>query len=159
MGMLYNLRMPVSFSQDSDGVVRRRQSMDFAGAKSRTKQEYVKECDINNIIKRYKVTGLLRQHTLEPLYGDFTNIPSYQDSLNVVIRGQEAFARLPSDLRTKFDNDPARFLAWMADPANLEEIYKLGLAKRPVPSDTDRVVASVDALKAAMQPSEEPKAP
>lgn len=152
MGMLPNPtnRLLVTSAHDEDGVIvgdKFRQSMSFVGAKSRTKQEFVNECDINNIIKRYRVTGLLRQHTLEPLYGDFTKIPDYQESLNVVIRGQEAFARLPSDLRTKFDNDPSVFLKFMADPANEDEIYKLGLAKRPSPSDTDKIVSKLDELK------------
>jgi len=157
MGMLYNSVNPLSVVVSEDGVIRRKQSMAFVGAKSRTKQEFVNECDINNIIKRYRVTGLMRQLPLEPMYGDFTNIPSYQESLNVVIRGQEAFARLPSDIRTKFDNDPARFLEFMSNPENQEEIYKLGLAKRPEPSDTDKIVSKLDELKP--KASEAPEGP
>lgn len=157
MGMLANPAQPVEVVTDSDGVVRRRQSMSFVGCKSRTKQEFLAESDINNIIKRYRVTGFVRQLPLEPIYGDFSNIPSYQESLNVVIRGQEAFAKLPSDLRTKFDNDPARFLEFMSDPKNEEEIYKLGLAKRPVPSDADKIVSKLDELKP--KASEAPKEP
>jgi len=159
MGMLRNGAAPLLVVADEDGVIRRTQRMSFDGAKSRTKQEFVSECDINNIIKRYRVTGLMRQLPLQPIYGDFTNIPSYQESLNVVIRGQEAFARLPSDIRTKFDNDPARFLEFMSDPKNEEEIYKLGLAKRPTPSDTDRIVEALDSLKPAEPASEGSKTP
>lgn len=152
MGMLSNPAQPLEVVSDRDGQVVRRQSMNFVGSVSRTKQEFVREADINNIIKRYRVTGLMRQLPLQPIYGDFTNIPSYQESLNIVIRGQEAFARLPSDLRTRFNNDPSEFLEFMSDPKNEDEIYELGLAKRPVPSDADRIVEAVMASK-------EPKAP
>lgn len=159
MGMLANPAQPVELVADNDGVIRRRQSMAFVGAVSRTKQEFVAEADINNIIKRYRVTGLMRQLPREPMFGDFTNIPSYQESLNVVIRGQEAFARLPSDLRTRFNNDPSEFLAFMANPDNRDEIYELGLAKRPAPSDTDKIVSKLDELKPAKQASEGAPAP
>lgn len=124
---------------------------------SLTKQEFVAESDINNIIKRYRVTGLMKQLPQDPIFGDFTNIPDYQESLNIVIRGQEAFGRLSSDLRTRFDNDPAKFLEFMADPKNEDEIYKLGLARRPKPSDADRVIEAVNGLRPAQQDAEPPQ--
>lgn len=117
------------------------------GRESHVQQQFIKECDINNILKRYRATGLMRQLPGQPMYGDFSNIPDYQDALNTVIRAEEAFMRLPSDLRTRFDNDPQKFLDFVKDPANKEELYSLGLAVRPKPSDTDRIVEAVQGLK------------
>lgn len=147
MGMLPNPVAELSFVTDPvDGTVYRKQSMSFIGAKSRTKQEFLAETDINNIIKRYRVTGLARQLPHEPMYGDFTNLPNYQESLNIVIRGQEAFARLPSDVRTRYDNDPAVFLAALEDEGEREYLLKQKiLVDRPPPAKTlDDVVDVLD---------------
>lgn len=136
-----------------DGVViearkpRARESLSLdTGSESHVQQQFVRECDINNILKRYRATGLMRQLPGQPRYGDFSDIPDYQDALNTVIRAEEAFGRLPSDLRTRFDNDPQKFLDFVHDPANQEELYELGLAQRPVPSDTDRIVDAVSSI-------------
>lgn len=94
---------------------------------TRTQQQFLKDADINSIMKRYKVTGLLRQVSGVPMFGDFSELPDYQEALNAVIAGETAFARLPSDLRAKFDNDPARFLEYARDPENFDEMVDLGL--------------------------------
>lgn len=120
------------------------------GRQSHVKQEFLAECDINNILKRYRATGLMRQIPSPPMYGDFSNLPSYQDALNTVNEAEAAFMALPSDLRTRFDNDPQKFLDFAGDPDNLPELRKLGLAKKEAPpSDTDRVVAAIDKLAPA----------
>lgn len=164
MSMFPNIRQEVVRVEVSDrfGVVRQRnrQALRFGeivvsdeerlpAVKTLTKQDDLAMSDINNIMKKYRATGLLPQLVREPFYGDFTNIPDYQESLNIVIRGQEAFAKLPSDLRTRFDNDPAKFLAFASDPKNLDEMVKLGLAQVREPSDTDRIVEAVNGLRPA----------
>jgi len=51
--------------------------------------------------------------------------------------GKTAFATLPSHVRRRFENDPQEFLAFMADPANQDEVIKMGLAtdNRPPPPE------------------------
>lgn len=98
---------------------------------SMTKQEHKAECDINNILKQYKATGMIRHIAAQA--GVYTDLPSdvdFQGSLNMVLEAQAAFATLPSLVRERFANDPQRFLAFMADPNNLDEMVKLGLAKK-----------------------------
>lgn len=99
---------------------------------SRTKQSFVEECDINNILKQYQKTGQIRHITAQAEKGQYVDLPEpidFQESLNTVMRAEEAFATLPAKLRNRFGNDPSEFLEFMGDPANQDEIIKLGLAK------------------------------
>lgn len=98
---------------------------------SMTKQEFVSESDINNILKQYSKTGVLRHVRANAEQGSYMDLPDpidYQDAMNAVIAGNRAFESLPSALRNRFANDPAKFLEFMADPANQDEAIRLGLA-------------------------------
>lgn len=101
---------------------------------SMARQEFKDQCDINNILKQFKRTGIISHISAQQAQGAYEDLPDpieYQDALNAVLVAQESFATLPSKVRTKFDNDPEKFLAFMSDPKNAEEIYDLGLATRP----------------------------
>lgn len=98
---------------------------------SMTKQEFMPECDINNILTEFKVTGQIRHLAVNAaagVYTDLSNAPDFQTALNTVVAGEAAFATLPSKLRARFNNDPGEFLAFMDDPANQDEAIRLGLA-------------------------------
>lgn len=62
----------------------------------------------------------------EPQYGVCPSPFDFQDALEVVARGEEAFRDLPPEVRVRFSN-PVEFLAWLEDPANYDEADKLGL--------------------------------
>lgn len=99
---------------------------------SRTRQTEKDSSDINNIMRKYEKTGQLDQlRSKNPSYGDFSSIPDYQEGLNTVLRAQSQFNSLPARIRRRFDNDPKRLLAFVADPANREEMVTLGLIKGP----------------------------
>lgn len=100
---------------------------------SMTKQSFAAECDINNIIKQYKVTGMFSHISARAAQGSYLDLPDpldFQESLSVVAEAQRAFDTLPSKVRERFENNPTKFLEFMADPANGEELVKLGLASR-----------------------------
>lgn len=97
---------------------------------SMTKQEFKAECDINNIIKQFSATGMLRHISSKASTGSYQDLPEsvdFQDALNTVHAGQAAFATLPSKVRSRFGNDPAEFLIFLNDPANEPEARALGL--------------------------------
>lgn len=97
---------------------------------SMTKKSQQKECDINNIIKKFDRTGVLSHMAPhEPVYMDVDPI-SYQDALQIVINAQAAFEDLPSKIRQKFGNDPTKFLEF-TNTATTEELIELGLADAP----------------------------
>lgn len=103
---------------------------------SMARQEFKDQCDINNILKQFKRTGIINHISAQARQGSYEDLPDpieYQDALNAVLAAQESFATLPSKVRSRFDNDPAKFLDFMSDPKNAEEIYDLGLATRPQP--------------------------
>lgn len=107
---------------------------------SRTKQSFVAECDINNILKQYKLSGQIRHMNAKAAQGAYTDLPDpteFQDSMNLVIAAEQSFATLPAHVRSRFGNDPTSFLAFMADPANQDEAIRLGLATdtRPPPAE------------------------
>lgn len=98
-----------------------------------TKQSFVAECDINNILKQYKQTGMIRHMTANAQQGMYADLPDevdFQASMNMVIQAEMAFASLPSKVRARFHNSPQDFLEFMGNPDNQDEAIRLGLATR-----------------------------
>ncbi|UDN67747.1 internal scaffolding protein [robinz microvirus RP_107] len=97
---------------------------------SLTKQEFQAECDINNIVKQYSTTGMMRHVSARAAQGMYTDLPDgidFQESLHTVEEGRKAFMSLPSKTRSRFSNDPAEFLAFLSNPQNEAEARELGL--------------------------------
>lgn len=114
----------------------------FEDSVSMTKQEFKNECDINRIMAKYKVTGVLPEGMGVGRYGDFTGVEDFQHAQEILIQAETQFAALPSDVRDRFDNSPLRLLEFVADRKNLEEAKKLGLLKDEavaVPPAADKV--------------------
>jgi len=94
---------------------------------SLTKQSFRDECDINNILRKFNVTGQLPAGSVQPQYGDFSGITDYQSALNAVMAAQDSFLALPAKIRSRFDNDPALFVEFASDEANKDEMRAMGL--------------------------------
>lgn len=105
---------------------------------SLTRQEFVQESDLNNIMKRY-ASGLPPSlaGSRTPMFGDFSNIPDYQTSLQVVIDAQDRFADLPSAVRKRFDNDPGKLIEFLQNSDNRNEAVRLGLIDKPAETPAD----------------------
>lgn len=99
---------------------------------SMCQQQFKSECDIHSILDHYKVTGVLPERQDQPMYGDFSSVSSFMDAQEVVLNAKAQFESLPSELRKRFGNDPAEFLAFVSDEANLEESYRLGIRYREI---------------------------
>lgn len=98
---------------------------------SLTQQHFKDECDINNIIRNYTKTGIFPiEEGVEPQYGDYSSVPEYLDAMNIIVRAKEQFEALPSDVRRKFDNDPAQMLEFVSKKENIKECVDLGLLNR-----------------------------
>lgn len=100
---------------------------------SRTKQSFKDECDINKIMKRFKnVAGADYLATFNECvsghFGDVSDIPDYRAARDQIMRAEALFEALPSIVRKRFDNDPAAFVDFCSNPANQDELIKLGLA-------------------------------
>jgi len=107
--------------------------LSFEGDKGVTKQSDLKDTDINAMFKRFERTGQLPQMIAkEGRYGDFSAVPDYQEAVLIVRTAEEQFSNLDARLRNRFENDPAKFLVFATDPANMDELEKMGLLKPEV---------------------------
>jgi phage internal scaffolding protein len=95
-------------------------------------QSFKEECDINEILRRFgKTPELMPVNALKGTYGDFSNVVDYHTALNQIIASEAQFDALPSNLRKRFDNDPAELLEFLQDPKNETEAIELGLVNAP----------------------------
>jgi phage internal scaffolding protein len=97
---------------------------------SLAQQHHKDECDINNILRQFNITGLLPESPLSPRYGDFTGIGDYHTALNRVIAAQDEFEALPAQIRARFDNDPAQLIEFLENSQNRPEAEELGLVEK-----------------------------
>jgi len=117
------VKNPVTYDRDKNSA-----NATFCFSKpSLTKQSFRDECDINNILRKFNVSGQLPIGSVQPQYGDFSGITDYQSALNAVMAAQDSFLALPAKVRAKFDNDPALFVEFASDEANKDEMKALGL--------------------------------
>jgi len=116
--------------------MRTRPVIDCSKDKHITKQSFKRECDINNIMARYRKTGVLDQDAINQrhaAFADISEIGDYQDCKNRILEAKKAFGDLPALVRNKFANDPAQLLDFVRDENNREEAIELGLIPKPEP--------------------------
>lgn len=111
---------------------------------SLAKQSFKEECDINTIIDRFGIGYEMPEGVVAPVYGDFTEVKSFQDAVNAIAAANESFDALPAAVRARFRNDPAGFVDFCSDELNRAEAEKLGLVfkKEVVPAATSTPAAS-----------------
>lgn len=110
----------------------------------RTMQSFKEECNINNIIAMYCKTGLwgnsLKGATAKPMFGDFTSVPDFVESQNIIAKSKELFDAMPLNIRKRFNFNPVELLEFVNNPDNKDEAIKLGIAtekpKEPEPPVT-----------------------
>lgn len=118
---------------------------------SMTQQSFKEECDINEIVRRFGLTGQLPENVSVPVSGDFTGITDFKSAMDAVAKAQSDFMALPADLRAQFDNDPQKLMTFMADDKNRAKAEELGLVNKP-PEQIRTVVQAVDELAGKIVP-------
>lgn len=93
-----------------------------------TEQSHKDECDINFILRDYQKTGFIRHAKDNPGVYDDISGQDFQDAMNIVAKANSLFNGLPSSVRKRFQNDPARFHDW-ARNAPEQELNKLGVSR------------------------------
>lgn len=117
---------------------------------SLTEQCFAYECDINNIVKMQVPTSV-NQKT--PLFNTVFSPDLYEKSLNVIAEASSKFEELPSELRTRFENDPKKLLEFLSDDKNYDEAVKLGLVKRKLSDDLKPINPSKNPVDVTTKPS------
>lgn len=112
-------------------IRRERVTLDCEG-EGRTKQSFTEQCNINNIMARYRRTGeFTHVASTVAAFGDFSNVGDFKEAVDAIAGATREFMRIPAEIRDRFDNDPARFVEFVLDEANAEEVVELGLAPAP----------------------------
>lgn len=119
--------------------------------KSLAQQHMVDDTDINKLMEKYTITGELPQVQAPPLQGDFTEVMTYQESLNLMIRARQSFDALPAKVRARFDHDPGEFVNFMSDEGNRDEIRKMGFWSPEAVSAWEAKTAAEKARLEALQ--------
>jgi hypothetical protein len=114
---------------------------------SLAQQHHKEECDINTILEKFNITGMLPEQTLSPRYGDFTGIGDYHTALNRVFAAQDEFEALPAQIRARFGNDPAQLIEFLENSDNRPEAEELGLVEKATAEAVE--VAKTTPVKAA----------
>ena len=110
----------------------------------RTKQSFKDETDVNNIIAKHARMGTLSH--LEQFggqYGDFGDF-DFQEAQNQIARANSMFEELPSAVRNQFANSPEKFLEYVNDPDNKDDLRdklpELAAPRSaPLPTNKDEV--------------------
>jgi len=131
-------------------------------ARSPVKQSEAESCDINVIMKRFEATGFLPSNDgRTPTYGDFTTAETFQEALHITRRAEENFMQLNAHARAEFDNDPAKFLAYIeqaqTDGKKADRLVELGLAVLTPAKGPDPVVQAVEKLTNEVKRQRKPR--
>jgi phage internal scaffolding protein len=110
-------------------------------------QAHVKECDINEIVRKHG-PALVQRH-VQLLQSDayrFDDVVGndFQEAMLKVTKAQETFDALPAAVRKEFHNSPAEFLDFVHNPDNADRMVDMGLAQR-IPESTPVQVQVVNA--------------
>lgn len=132
--------------------------LDMTGIPSLAKQEFAEEADLNTIMARYTMTGELPTQIIGR-YVDFSESVDFHQAQDILARAQQQFEALPASIRARFENDPAQFLDFVHDEANLPELEKMGflseeaVKRRKAAADKAAEVAPVVAASAPAKPA------
>lgn len=95
-----------------------------------------KEADINVIVKRFLSNGHLPVLNLEPLYADFSQAGDFTMAQQMLLAAQQAFEQVPAEVRQKFNNNTAAFIAW-AETDEGKEALRTEFGRNPDPKVPD----------------------
>lgn len=115
---------------------RKKVGMTFDPNSSLTLTDFKKQCDINNIVEQYVMTGTLPSvrgaafTKRYPMFGDFTVGNDYQTIQNTLKASEMAFMDLPSRVRERFNNNPSELVKFLQDEKNRPEAEELGLIEK-----------------------------
>lgn len=128
-------------------------------SKSMTQQQFKRECDINNVIKRYDSTGVLSSVgqlvDKDAIFGDFSNIPDLHSAMTMIAAAEGAFQSLPSWIRKGCKNNPETWINLVMNPDSFDEAERRGYITSEYKRSYDKMVAAAVAAKNKQQKRQE----
>lgn len=95
---------------------------------SLTVQSQSEDADINVLVRRFGLTGQIPVNLAVPMEEDFLDIFDYQSAQNALVAADRAFMSIPAEIRARFNNSAHELIQFCSNPANADELRKLGLA-------------------------------
>lgn len=115
-------------TRDPNGRVRVRT---YNNEPSKTDQQFKDECNVNNIMAKFKRGGSLNHLQRGPgVYADVSEIPDLLECMEIMTRAQQDFDALPSHIRKRFGNSPTELVDFLNDSKNDDEAIELGFKTR-----------------------------
>lgn len=97
-------------------------------------QSHAESVDIHYLLNRFVNGEVDVLSRMQGFYADVTSMPkTYAEVLNAVITGEETFARLPSDVKQRFDNS---FAVWLASMDKPDFSERMGIKAEPSMTDS-----------------------
>lgn len=89
-------------------------------------QSHKESTDIHVLLERFANGEEDVLSRMQGFYGDVTSMPkTYAEVLNAVIAGEETFARLPVEVKQRFDNS---FAVWLSSMDSPDFSERMGIA-------------------------------
>jgi len=99
----------------------------------RVEQAHKNEADINNIVRKHGLDLIAKTAALQTFKYDNNPSNDFQEVMQAVITAEQSFSSIPSDIRKRFDNNPAKFMDFIYNPDNKQEMIDMGLSPEPEP--------------------------
>ena len=94
-----------------------------------TEQHHREAVAIDNILRKYRKTGVITHtNSHEGSYMDYIGAPDYKEAMDAVAEANSLFESLPAHIRRDMDNSIEKFLDFVQDPDNREQILEYGLS-------------------------------
>lgn len=122
--------------------------------------DVVKECDIHylysNMLKfGTAYPGRLTKPARTPQFVQSVAPSDLASAMDIVIKAREQFDQLPVEVRDRFNYNPYRFMEYVTNDKNKEELVKMGLATivKPIKTLAQEVA---DIIKPTNEPDGKP---
>jgi phage internal scaffolding protein len=120
----------------------------------RAQQHQKDDCNINIIMERVAKREVVPLNLKSPAYGDFSNVPDFQEANNRLIQAKEEFMKVPAKVRKKFNNDEGEFIAFVNNPENMSELLEMGLVEKVRPDPVEEMQKSLSAIEKSLSKEE-----
>jgi len=97
----------------------------------RVEQSHRDEVNINNIVKRHGIDLIAKTAALQQFTYDNNPNNDFQETMNMILKAKDSFDSVPSEIRKQFDNNPAKFMDFIHNGDNQQQLIDWGLANAP----------------------------
>jgi len=109
------------------------------GEENRTEQNHKGAVDINDIVAKQGVDRIAETLKVTALSYDTNPYNNFQEMAEMVAIGNSAFESLPAKTRDEFENSAAKYMDFVQNPENREDLIKRGWIEPAPEPDTSPI--------------------